>query len=175
MIQNNSFNPIKSISSIIKTNFSLERQNHLHQKYPEQINDELVYILKKAVDCSDNPRYTLIKLGLIIFPGSIAIQKSKIAQLLLICKSTLETRMKNAGWNTSDVYCISTVRRCLRNIVRDDYRSWCLKSIPKGSTFEKYVNLHQEIVHCKKEIITEEEFFNLANSSQISSPIPYDF
>lgn len=174
MAYTNSFNPIESICSIIETYFCLERKSHSRQKFKEQINDELVLILKKAIDLSENPKFTLIQLGLIVFPGSIAIKKKKIAALLRLCKSGLESRMKNAGWNASDIYCISIVQRFLKKIVRQDYKNWSLKSIPKGSTFDTFVNSHPEIVHGKNEILTEEEFFASINYSQISSPIPYD-
>ena len=90
MAYTNSFNPIESICSIIETYFCLERKSHSRQKFKEQINDELVLILKKAIDLSENPKFTLIQLGLIVFPGSIAIKKKKNS-----CTSqTLQVRLR---------------------------------------------------------------------------------
>lgn len=173
MSYNNSYNPVDAISLILETHFQLLRNAQPRQKLTEQINNELVYIVEKAINCSDNPKYTLIQLGIIIFPGSIAIKKSRVCKLMSICKTGLESRLKNAGWNSSDIYCISNVQNCLKKIVRNDYKIWKLKAIPKGSSFERFVNLHPEVVHCKNKIISSEEFFVMINSSQVSSPIPH--
>ncbi|KAK8892365.1 hypothetical protein M9Y10_029591 [Tritrichomonas musculus] len=175
MKNNNSFNPIETISSIIETHFSIERKAHPRQKFIEQINDELVLIINKAIDLSDNPVYTLLQLGIIIFPGSIAFRKNIVAKLLALCKSSFESRLTKAGWSSSNIYCISTVQRCLRRIVRTDYKNWTLKSIPKGSSFDLFVNNYPAVFSGKNEIMTEEEFFSSIYTSEVSSPLPSEY
>ncbi|OHS93023.1 hypothetical protein TRFO_40659 [Tritrichomonas foetus] len=168
---NTSYDPIDSIRSIIETHFNLLRRLKVRQTSKDQITKELLFIVQKVIEFSDNPKLTLRQLGMIIFPGCIAIHKGKIVKLLSLCKSGFNSRMMNAGWS-SEVYCPTNVNKQLKKIVKENYKYWCLKSMPQGSEFSSFVSEHCEIISSQKYIQTEEDIFSVVfNASQISSPL----
>ena len=163
----------KSLFSMIETHFNLIRRKIARPKNPKEIDDELLYIVQNAIDVSNKPREALFQMGIIIFPNVIAYHKLKLSKILSLCKSSLENRLKKAGWLSNEIYCPTNVKEQLKRITRDNYKQWSLKHIPENSSFNFFIKTNDFVVSAKGFIKTKEDVFSQYNDlSQCSSPLP---
>ena len=140
-----------SLRSIITNHFGLIRLARTKQRYPEQITDEILFIVRKVNETADKPKETLAQLGLIIFPGVVAIKRRDFAKLLSICKVGLATKMQKADWSV-DIMFPSIVKQELKKIVGDDFRSWMLRGTPRGCAFDRYIQQNPELISARNAI-----------------------
>jgi hypothetical protein len=129
------------------------RQSHI-----QQITSELLHILQTVNNVALQPRVTLADIGIVVFPGTIAIELAGIAKLMGLTKSSFSGKLAAAQWKT-EVFCPSIVKAELKQFVGDDIRRWTLRAIPSQSAFETYVEAHPELVTGKDRIPTQESIF----------------
>jgi len=129
------------------------------QSNSDQITDDLVYIVKTAKELSPNPRRALAQLGLVIFPGAIAFRPRDLAGLLVTRKSGIAQKLKGAQWDC-EVFWTTLVKSELRKFVGADIKSWALRRIPNGSSFDVFMSLNQDLMTGRDAIRTQEEMMS---------------